>query len=130
MPHELRALTLRTIAATLVALAVLFVLISLPGKTATAFGPIGTTICADENGRGHAPSCDVLIAPSWSPAVYATLTTHASQPFGARSEHPPPDTRRSQVVTPVLDGGGIQADEPVRAPGLRELCADTIHPHV
>jgi hypothetical protein len=80
MPYELRAFALQTIAATLVALAVLLVLISLPGKTATAFGPIETTICADENGRGHAPSCDVLIAPSWSLAVYATLTTPRLSP--------------------------------------------------
>ena len=87
MPYELRVLTLRI--ATLAALAVLFVLTSLPGKTAAAFGPIETTICADENGRGHAQSCDVLIAPSWSPAVYATLATRRLSPSA-----PGPNIRR------------------------------------
>jgi hypothetical protein len=75
MPFELRALAFRTIATTLVALAVLLALTSLPGKSTTALGPIETTVCADENGRDYTPSFDVLIEPTWSPAADAMIAT-------------------------------------------------------
>jgi hypothetical protein len=76
MPFELRALAFRIVATLVVALAVLLVLTSRPGKSTTAFGPIETTICADEIGREYAPSFDVVIEPAWSPAVDATIAAH------------------------------------------------------
>lgn len=65
---------LRTIAATLMALVVLLVATSLPGKAAT-LGPVETAICADETGRGDAQTFDVMVQPSWSPAVQVTVST-------------------------------------------------------
>ena len=81
MPFELRALAFRIVAPTLMALAVLLVFASLPGKpTTTAFGPIETTICADENGREYVSSFDVLFDPTSSPAVDAAATPHLRAP--------------------------------------------------
>jgi hypothetical protein len=71
MPFELR-----TVAATLMALAVLLVLsASLPRKAALAVGPIETAVCVDESGREHPQSFDVLIEPSCGFAVHATSAT-------------------------------------------------------
>ena len=71
MPFELR-----TIAAALMALAVLLGLASsLPGKAALVVGPIETATCVDEGGREHPQPFDVVIEPSCSPAVHVTFAT-------------------------------------------------------
>lgn len=81
MPYELRALAFRIVATTLVALALLLVSPLRPGKPTAALAPIETTISADENGREHAPSFDMVIEPSRGPAVGAMFATqHLSTP--------------------------------------------------
>ena len=71
MPFELR-----TIAAALMALAVLLGLASsLPGKAALVVGPIETATCVDEGGREHPQPFDVVIEPSCGSAVHATSAT-------------------------------------------------------
>ena len=66
---------LRTIVATLMALVVLLVSTSLPGKAATPAGPIEIAVCTDESGRGDSQTFDAVVEPSWSPAVHATFAT-------------------------------------------------------
>lgn len=83
--------TLRTLAATLMTLAVLLALsASLPRKAALAVGPIETAICVDESGREHPQPFDVLLEPSCGAAVHTTsaaqrLTIPARISNGRRS---------------------------------------------